>query len=146
MVRRRLREAPPAPWPSVTLDSEGLWAIARNDSEDARAVLAASSKAGVPVVVPSVVLAETLFGDGRDARANQVLKKIDVFPVTELVARAAARLKVRADVTGVAPTIDAIVVATSAAFGGGVVLTSDSDDINALAQGAPGVRIRAVRV
>ncbi len=141
-----MRQGPPAPWPSVTLDSEGLWAVAKNDSEDARAVLAASSEAGVPVVVPSVVLAETLFGVGRDARANQVLKKIHVFPVTELVARAAAKLKVRTGVTGVAPTIDAIVVATSAAFGGGVVLTSDSDDINALAEGAPGVRIRAVRV
>lgn len=87
MVRRGLKSVPPAPWPSVVLDSEGLWAIARNDSEDARAVLASSREAGVPVLVPAVVLAETLFGDNRDARANQALKKLQVVPVSESVAR-----------------------------------------------------------
>lgn len=146
MVRRGLTNAPPAPWPSVVLDSEGLWAVARNDSEDARAVLAASNLAGVPVLVPAAVLAETLFGDGRDARANQVLKKLQVIPITDPIARSAAWLKRDARMTGVAPTIDAIVVATSAAAGGGVVLTSDVDDIRALANCATGVRIRPVRV
>jgi hypothetical protein len=77
-----MKKTPIAPWPSVVLDSEGLWAVARNDSDDARAVLAASSQAGVPVLVSAVTLAETLFGDERDARANQVLKKIEVAPVS----------------------------------------------------------------
>jgi predicted nucleic acid-binding protein len=130
----------------VVLDSEGLWAIARNDSEDARAVLAASNQAGVPVLVPAVVLAETLFGDRRDSRANQALKKLQVIPVTDLIAPSAAVLKRDAGMTGVAPTIDAIVVATSAAAGGGVVLTADVDDVRALANCATGVRIRPVRV
>lgn len=146
MVRRGLANAPPAPWPSVVLDSEGLWAVARNDSEDARAVLAVSNQAGVPVLVPAAVLTETLFGDGRDARANQVLKKLQVIPITDPIARSAAGLKRDARMTGVAPTIDAIVVATSAAAGGGIVLTSDVDDIRALANCATGVRIRPVRV
>lgn len=143
---RRLTNAPPAPWPSVVLDSEGLWAVARNDSEDARAVLAAANQAGVLVLVPAAVLAETLFGDGRDARANQVLKKLQVIPITDPIARSAAVLKRDARMTGVAPTIDAIVVATSAAVGGGVILTSDVDDIRALANCATSVRIRPVRV
>jgi len=130
----------------VVLDSEGLWAVARNDSEDAKAVLAASNQAGVPVLVPAAVLAETLFGDGRDARANQVLKKLQVIPSTDPIARSAAGLKRDAGMTGVAPTIDAIVVATSAAVGGGVVLASDVDDIRALANCVTGVRIRPVRV
>ena len=146
MVRRGVTNAPPAPWPSVVLDSEGLCAVARNDSEDARAVLAASNEAGVPVLVPTAVLAETLFGDGRDARANQVLKKLQIIPVTDPIARSAAVLKRQAGMTGVAPTIDAIVVATSAATGGGVILTSDIDDIRALANCATAVRIRPVRV
>jgi len=146
VVRRGLTNAPPAPWPSVVLDSEGLWAVARNDSEDARAVLTASNEAGVPVLVPAAVLAETLFGDGRDARANQALKKLQIIPVTDPIARLAAGFKRQAGMTGVAPTIDAIVVATSAAAGGGVVLTSDIDDIRALANCATGVRIRPVRV
>ena len=146
MVHRGLTKVPPAPWPSAVLDSEGLWAVARNDSEEARAVLAASAHAGVPVLVPAAVLAETLFGDGRDARANQVAKKLQVVPLTEPIARSAAGLKRLAGQTGVAATIDAIVVATSAAVGGGVVLTSDIHDIRALANCARSVRIRPVRV
>lgn len=131
----------------MVLDSEGLWAVARNDSEDVRAVLAASRVAGVPVLVPAAVLAETLFEDGRDSRANQALKKLLVVPITDPIARSAAELKRLAAMAGVASTIDALVVATSAAAGGGVVLTSDADDIRALADRAGGgVRIRPIRV
>ena len=129
----------------MVLDSEGFWAVARNDSEDARAALATSAQAGVPVLVPTAVLAETLFGDGRDVRANQVLKKLQVVPLTEAIARSAAQLKRLAGMTGVAATIDAIVVATSAAAGGGIVLTSDVDDIRNIAERIPNVRIRPVR-
>jgi predicted nucleic acid-binding protein len=146
VVRRGLKSVPPAPWPSVVLDSEGLWAIARNDSEDARAVLASSREAGVPVLVPAIVLAETLFGDSRDARANQVLKRLQVVPVSESVARVAAELKRLAAMTGVAGTVDALVVAISVAAGGGVVLTADVDDIDKLAGAVSDVRIRPVRV
>lgn len=146
MVRRGVKNAPPAPWPSVVLDSEGLWAVARNDSDDARAVLAASSQAGVPVLVPAVVLAETLFGDARDARANQVLKKLQVVPITDRIARSAAELKRLAGMTGVTATIDAIVVATSAAADGGVIVTSDIEDIRSLARCAAGIQIRPVRI
>lgn len=130
----------------MVLDSEGLWAVARNDNEDARAVLAASREAGVPVLVPAIVLAETLFGDRRDARANQVLRKLQVVPVEELLARVAAELKRSADMGGVAATVDAIVVAVSAAAGGGVILTADSDDIRKLASAVSDVRIRPIRV
>jgi predicted nucleic acid-binding protein len=128
------------------LDSEGLWVVARNDSNDARAVLAASRLAGVPVLVPAAVLAETLFGDERDARANQALKRLQVIPLTEAVARSAAELKRLAGMSGVAATTDAVVVATSVAAGGGVVLTSDVDDVRALASCARGTRVRPVRV
>lgn len=128
------------------LDSEGLWAVARNDSEDARAVLASSREAGVPVLVPAVVLAETLFGDSRDARANQKLKKLHVVPVSESIARVAAQLKRLAGMSGVTGTVDALVVAVSAAAGGGVVLTADINDIGALAGAVSAVRIRPIRV
>ena len=130
----------------MVLDSEGLWAIARNDNDDARAVLASSREAGVPVLVPAVVLAETLFGDARDARANQVLKRLQVVPTTEPMARAASELKRRAAMAGVEATIDAIVVAVAVAAGGGVILTADIDHIRKLAESASGYRIRTVRV
>jgi predicted nucleic acid-binding protein len=108
-------------------------------------VLAASAEAGVPVVVPAIVLAETLFGDARDARVNQVLKKLQVLAITEEISRSAAVLKRLAGKSGVSATVDALVVAVSAALGGGVVLTSDVDDITLLAQGAS-VRVRALQV
>lgn len=146
MVRRGLKNVPPAPWSSVVLDSQGLWAVARNDSDDARAVLAASSEAGVPVLVPTAVLAETLLGDERDARVNQVLKRLQVIPLSDSIARSAARLKRLAGMTGVAATIDAIVVATSAAAGGGVILTSDPDDISVLASRVSDMRVKPIRV
>lgn len=130
----------------MVLDSEGLWAVARNDNEDARAVLASSREAGVPVLVPAVVLAETLFGDSRDARANQAVKKLQVVPIDETLARVAAELKRSADMGGVAATVDAIVVAVSAAAGGGAVLTADVDDIRKLASAVSDVRIRPIRV
>lgn len=141
-----MKKAPLAPWPSVVLDSQGLWAVVRNDSEDARAVLAASSQAGVPVLVSAAVLAETLYGDERDARANQVLKKIEIAPVTDPIARSAARLKRLAGMTGVPATVDALVVATAEAAGGGVILTSDPGDIRALAACVSDRRIKPVRI
>jgi predicted nucleic acid-binding protein len=116
------------------------------ERSNARAVLVASGHTGVPVLVPAAVLAETVFGDGRDARANQVVKKLQVVPLTEPIARSAAGLKRLARMTGVMAAIDAIVVATSAAVGGGVVLTSDIHDIRVLANCASSVRIRPVRV
>jgi predicted nucleic acid-binding protein len=146
MVRGRVKKAPLAPWPAVVLDSQGLWVVARNDDEDARAVLAASSRTGVPVLVSAAVLAEALFGDERDARANQVLKRIQIAPVTDVIARSAAKLKRLAGLTGVAATIDAVVVATAEAVGGGVILTSDPAYIRALADCVTATRIRPVRV
>lgn len=146
MVRGRVgRRAALAPWPSLVLDSEGLWAVARND-ESARAALDLSRQAGVPVLVPTAVLAETLFGDDRDARVNQILKKLQIVEITESVAREAASLKRSAEVAGVAATIDAMVVAVSAAAGGGAVLTSDTQDIGKLAGAVSGARVRAIRV
>jgi predicted nucleic acid-binding protein len=141
-----MKKAPLAPWPAVVLDSQGLWAVTKNDDEDARAVLAASSRSGRPVIVPAAVLAETLFGDERDARVNQVLKKIEIVPVTDAIARSAAKLKRLARKSGVASTIDAIVVATAEAVGGGVILTSDPADIRALADVVTDTRIRPIRV
>jgi predicted nucleic acid-binding protein len=46
---------------------------------------------------------------------------------------------------GVAATIDAVVVAVSAIAGGGVIVTSDVEDIRRLAD-TSGVRIRTVQV
>lgn len=146
MVRRGLRRQTLAPWPAVVLDSEGLWAVARNDSEDVRAVLQMSRARGVAVLVPTIVIAETLFGDQRDARANQAIKKLQVVTISEPLARSAAHLKRAAGVSGVAATVDAIVVAVAAAAGGGAILTADPDDIRKLSAVLENVLIRPVRI
>jgi predicted nucleic acid-binding protein len=144
VVRTRLAKGPPAPWPSLVLDSEGLWSLSRSD-KNAQAAVQASWNAGVSVVVPSVVLAETLFGDQRDAPVDRVIKKLAVFSVDEEVARVAAGLKRLSAVSGVASTIDAIVVAVSVFLGGGAILTSDPDDIRRLAD-AQSLRIRPIAI
>jgi predicted nucleic acid-binding protein len=120
----------------LVLDSEGLWSVSRSES-NAQAAVRASWNAGVSVVVPSIVLAETLFGDQRDAPVNQVVKKLAVYSVDEEVARVAARLKCLSGMSGVASTIDAIVVAVSVLLGGGAILTSDPEDIKRLAHAQP---------
>jgi hypothetical protein len=88
-----------------------------------------------------MVLVESLRGDaGRDANANRFLKTCIVeAEVTPAVARRAAELRRRAR-TGSA--VDALVVAL--AEPGGVVVTGDRADLEALAQYADGVTIEVV--
>jgi len=96
--------------------------------------------------VPSVILAETLYGDQRDARANQALKNLVVLPTTEHMARMAALLKRQSGMRGVKATIDALVVATSIDLGGSAILTSDVGDIDRLAAVFADLRIKAISV
>lgn len=132
-------------WPLLVLDSGGLTAVAMNEPY-ARAALKHSARHGVPIVVPSVVVAESTRGDASDARINAVVRRAVVAPATEAEARIAARLKTAAAMSGVAHTIDALVVATAAAAGGGAILTSDRDDIDALAEPLPGRAVRAIGI
>jgi predicted nucleic acid-binding protein len=97
-------------------------------------------------VDPSVILAETLHGDQRDARANQPWTNLVVLPTTEEMARVAAVLKLQSGMRGVKATVDAIVVATAVFLGGGAILTSDPDDIDRLAAVYRVLRIRAILV
>jgi predicted nucleic acid-binding protein len=93
-----------------------------------------------------VILAETLHGDQRDARANQALKNLVVLPTTEQMARVATLLKLQSGMRGVKATVDALVVATSVSLGGGAILTSDAGDIDRLAAVFPDLRIKAISV
>jgi predicted nucleic acid-binding protein len=93
-------------------------------------------------VVPTVVLAESLTGAQRkDATAvNQLGKTCDIRPaVSERVARRAAELRTQAR-RGSA--VDALVVAI--AEPGSTVLTSDGEDLTALAASAADVAIEVV--
>jgi hypothetical protein len=87
------------------------------------------------------VLVECLRGQpGRDANENRFLKTCDIVEsITEGLARRAAFLRGRAR-RGSA--VDALVVAT--AEPNGTVLTTDPEDLNALAVHAHGVLIERV--
>lgn len=130
MARSRRREAPPAQ--RLIFDSGAVIALARNDQR-ARAALAAAWEAGVEVAVPAVVLAETVRSTAKDASVNRVLKAVgEVIAVDDKVGRAAGGLLGAARSSS---TVDALVVASALRVGGGVVLTGDPDDLNALASG-----------
>jgi predicted nucleic acid-binding protein len=94
------------------------------------------------VEVPVVVLAETTRGTDRDAAVNRVLKAVGAVPDTpETVGRRAGALLGRTPGRGVA---DALVVAHAVEGGGGLILTSDPDDLGVLASGHPGVWVERV--
>jgi predicted nucleic acid-binding protein len=130
VARSRRRKAPPAQ--RLILDSGAVIALARNDQR-ARAALAAAWEAGVEVAVPAVVLAETVRGAAKDAPVNRVLKAVgEVIAADEQVGRSAGGLL---GATRSRSTVDALVVASALRAGGGVVLTTDPDDLIALARG-----------
>ena len=140
MATTRRRAQTPAPQ-RLILDSSAVIALARNEPL-ARAVLAAAREAGVEVSLPSVVIAETVPGWARDAPVNRVIKSVgEVTTTNEAISRLAGAMLGAARSTS---TIDALVVASAIAAGGGVVLTGDPDDLVPLAGGHPEVVIRSL--
>lgn len=125
----------------LVLDSGGVSRLAER-SRDALALILALRDEGLwPPVVPSVVLTECLQGHaGRDANTNRFLKACDIAEaIPQSLARRAALLR-RLARRGSA--VDALVVAC--AEPGGTVLTSDPNDLEALAAHAADVWIERV--
>ncbi|MFV1971983.1 MAG: hypothetical protein ACC683_13400 [Acidimicrobiia bacterium] len=125
----------------LVLDSGGVSRLAERTRESAATIAALHSHGLWPPTVPTPVLIESLRGDAqRDAMANRLLKTCDVVEdIPETVARRAAFLRTRAR-RGSA--VDALVVAM--AEPGGSVLTSDPDDLSALAAHARDIIIERV--
>lgn len=125
----------------LVLDSGGVSRLAKRDRQAAALLLALRRRGLWPAVVPTVVLAESLTGSPqRDANVNRLLKACDVRPaVSERVARRAAELRTKARKGS---AVDALVVAI--AEPGSAVLTSDGEDLRALAANAADVIIEIV--
>ena len=129
------------PSPRVVLDSGAVIGLARSDLR-ARAALAAAHEAGAEIVVPAVVVAETVRGAARDAPVNRVLKAVgNVAEVDEECARVAGGLLGSTRSSG---TVDALVVATAVVAGGAVILTGDPDDLRRLAERHTEVVVQAL--
>ncbi len=115
------------------LDSGALTALAAGH-EAVRVAIKKDAVIGSNVLVPSVVLAESLTGDARrDARMNATLKTLSIVAIDGTIARAAAALRHKHRLRR-ADTIDAIVVATADRLPGTRLLTTDADDLRPLAE------------
>ena len=125
----------------LILDSGAVSRLAEHSRDSLALILALREEGLWPPRVPSVVLAECLQGHaGRDANENRFLKICEIAEaIPESLARRAALLR-RLARRGSA--VDALVVAS--AEPGGTVLTSDPDDLEALAGHADDVVIERV--
>lgn len=122
----------------LVLDSGGVSRLSRRRSDTAALITVLQRDEWWPPLVPSVVLVEATSGrPDRDANVNRFLKTCDLISeLPEPIARRAAALRSRA---GRGSAVDAIVVALAEPFG--AVLTSDLQDLRALAGHAEGVSI-----
>jgi hypothetical protein len=125
----------------LILDSGGVSRLAERSRETLELIVAFREVGLWPPRVPSVVLTECLQGhSGRDANTNRFLKACEIAEtVSETLARRAALLR-RLARRGSA--VDALVVAS--AEPGGTVLTSDPQDLEALAAHADDVSVERV--
>jgi predicted nucleic acid-binding protein len=125
----------------IVLDSGAVSRLAERSRRAAAFILALREEGLWPPVVPSVVLVECLEGHaGRDALANRFLKTCDVVEaIPELLARRAALLRSR---SRRGSAVDALVAAF--AEPDGIALTSDVDDLKALAAHANRVSVEKV--
>lgn len=125
----------------LVLDSGGVSHLAEHSPRAVALVRVLRAKAAWPPVVPTVVLVECLSGRaGADAKTNRFLKSCDIVPeIAPALARRCAALRHRA---GRGSAVDAITVGL--AEPDGIVLTSDPDDLRALAEEATGVDIHPV--
>lgn len=115
---------------TLVLDAGGLSALAGQ-----RTRLRELQGRGLwPGQVPAVVLAESLTGDHRrDFHGNRLLRSCQIGEADETQAREAARLRGATGRAGTISAVDAIVAAVAGAQPDAVVLTSDPDDLRALA-------------
>jgi predicted nucleic acid-binding protein len=123
----------------VALDSEALMALAGADSGAKRRVrraIEAASRTGHDVVVPTLVLAELYRGFGRSQLVDALLARHEEAIACRDTDRNLARFVgavLHAAGVGSEYIVDAHVVAIAAEAGGGVLLTSDADDLRRLA-------------
>jgi hypothetical protein len=125
----------------LVLDSGGVTRLAERSRKAVALQMALRSRGLWPPRVPTVVLVECLQGHAaRDAQANRLLKACHVLESAPYaIAPRAASLR---RLAGRGSAVDALVMAF--AEPGGTVLTSDVDDLHALAQHARTVAVERV--
>jgi predicted nucleic acid-binding protein len=122
----------------ITLDTGALIAFERRNARITGALRSAQQEYA-DIVVPAVVLAEWWRGPPRELM-RRFLAAVTIAPADERVARAAGEAMAAIPR---ATTVDALVMAT-AALRGGVVYTSDVDDLERLREHFRAVRVLSV--
>ncbi len=131
---------------SVVLDNAALEALAGSSSEAkeiVRAAIAAALRRNREVVVPAVVLAEMYRGRHHNQVVDACLSRetgLTVRDTDRAMARLVGGILTAAD-RGSAEMVDAHVVGSAVESGGGVCLTGDADDLEALAAPYPNVQV-----
>jgi len=124
---------------ALILDTRALEVVAnpKADIQGARRMrdmLTSAARMGIPVRVPTAVLAEAYRGIPADAALDHVLARgIRSFTTGQAAARLAGGLRYR-DRLDSCHIVDALVVATAIRLGGGIVATGDPDDLRSLAR------------
>ena len=131
---------------ALVLDSRALEVVADpkadlKAAERMRDMLDSADRMGIPVRVPTAVLAETYCGTAADAAIDRVLGRgIRAITLGQATARQAGNLRHR-DRLNSCHIVDAIVVATAVRLGGGIVATGDPDDLRSLAREHANVKV-----
>jgi predicted nucleic acid-binding protein len=109
-----------------------------------RDILDSADRMGIPVRIPSAVLAEAYRGIPADAAIDRVLGH-GIRPITlgQAAARQAGGLRYR-DRLDSCHTVDALVVATAIRLGGGIIATGDPDDLRSLAREHTNIKVQAL--
>jgi predicted nucleic acid-binding protein len=126
---------------TIVLDSGAVGYLAERSPYAAAVLRRLRRHNAWPPIVPTVVMVECLTGHAaRDAPVHRVLNECDIREFVPIrLARRAAYLRTRAR-RGSA--VDAIVVAT--AEPGGIAVTGDRHDFEALAGSSPDVQVEVV--
>ena len=136
MARARRRPRTAITPDGIVLDSGAISAGA-GGAFHVLAELTLAERAGIPIHVSAVTLAEVLRGHPRDIRIRSLLRTVEQRPVTAEIGEAAGELL---GLTNRSDTIDAIVAVTAERAGKRVwLLTGDADDLRALTSAMPGV-------
>ncbi|MDE0605772.1 MAG: hypothetical protein OXH78_01285 [Acidimicrobiaceae bacterium] len=122
----------------LLIDSGAVDRLAGEDKQSAADIRRLKKEGYWPPVIPAAVLAECVSGDQhKDFRANRFIQTCHVLEkLSERDARRAGELRTKAQRGSV---VDAILVAI--AEPGGVVLTDDLNDLEALATNAQDVTV-----
>ncbi len=134
---------------AVVLDAEAVHALAhqRRGSQAARrtqAVLCWAQRNDADVYIPAAVLIELYRGRPGDAEIDRVVKLGGrVIPTTTRIARVAGALLAKAGIDS-RFAIEAVIVAEAVLLGDCIIATHNPEDLLALAEGQPGVRVLAI--